>query len=363
MSLHDCNSAAPLLQGSSTSPPSCHPLHRYCATNSDAQQALLWLLNDKKGDQDETVPDGYVSVKPMFLPKTKKGGADGERGEKATAISNLPHEVVPGDSNISKMVALQDVVAGVVRDLGQARLSVALVTRATERGLTYQGERIKHWGEIRLAYCNELSADMLEILYDVLYGQWYMDHRARMDSIVTAILEELKIHVMKADQEGDDGKMSDKNSFHHTLQNKFRDSFRNNLFKKGRCKHGVKLTVTQPKEFKWKGSAQFRFDYHVKGWNGEAHKNWLQSSGKGQPESGSNTAVPTSKKVQKKQPTLSNEDNPTNKNSAATRKSKTGEGNSVFNVIHKEDTMDSNSESDSDENAMDFGGRPDPVSF
>ena len=127
MSQNGSNSATALLQGSK-SPASSHPLIAICSNNQNAQEALLWLLKQTERNQDEAVPDGYVSVHPTFLPKTKHGGPKGEKGEKATAIANLPHEISPIESNINKMIALQDVVANVVRGFGQARLSVSLVT-------------------------------------------------------------------------------------------------------------------------------------------------------------------------------------------------------------------------------------------
>ena len=357
MSLGDCNSATALLQGSKSSD-SSHPLLVICSNKPNARDALFWLLKQDERNQDEMVPEGYVSVQPTFLPKTKNGGPHGERGEKVTAIANLPHGISPIEANINKMIALQDVVSNVVRAFGQARLSVSLVAKASELGLKYQGSLVSNWKEVRLAYCNELTTDILEILYEVLYGQWYANHRAKMDGILNEILKDLKLHVLKEDQNRNQGNMSDKNSFHHVLQNKFRDSFRNNLFKKNRCIHGVKLTVTQPKGQKWMSGGKFRMDYHVKGWNGEAHQKWLKSRSEGQSLPMARVSQP---KLQKRQWVTSTPvGNVRKKSNTTTKKPPKQQDNVIVNVVDEEDGTE---ESDLELTTGSFGGQPDTVSL
>lgn len=262
-----------------------HPLLAYCGDQQGAIDALTWLLtNDNGGDPNDPtnqVPTGFLCVDAWFLPKSKKGDRNGMRGETQTAIAALPAGIAQTPDNITKMAELQGIVADRLRQLGHAAIAFQLVTKAKETNLLCNGQLVSSWAEVRRVFIDYLDIEVLKKLFVVLYSQWYADHRKQMNDIVLKCLNDLHLHIRKRECSTKENKGEEKTSFHHILQNKLRDCFRNNLFKKGRTNHGVKLTCTFKNGTKWVRGCNFSLENNVVGWNSVEHQQWLRVKGRG----------------------------------------------------------------------------------
>ena len=226
---------------------------------------------EKRYENNYEVPEGFLFVSRGFLPHAS---AD----EEMAALANLPKFSVR--DQIDDMISLQLEVKELFMRLGGKLITKSLIAQAKFHGMTYKGRLVENWQDIAGAYKHELEKDLLKPMFEVVFGQWNFDHR--MDYIVFMVMQELGLWF----EHGGGGSCANqaklflKSSFHHLLQNKLRDGFRNNLFKNRRCPHGVKLTVSTSQRKMKRKAGIYNFECNVTGWNEPKHLAWLEKKKK-----------------------------------------------------------------------------------
>ena len=225
---------------------------------------------EKRYENKYELPKGFLLVSRGFLPHSSAA-------EESIALANLPK--YSGRDQIADMISLQLEVKELVMILGGKLITLSLIAQAKFHGMTYKGRLVESWPDIVGAYKHELKENLLKPMFVVVFGQWNFDHR--MDYVVFMVMQELGLWFEHGDANCDNqAKIFFKSSFHHLLQNKLRDSFRNNLFKNKRCPHGVKLTVSTPSKKKRKKAGLYNFECNVTGWKEPKHLAWLEKKNK-----------------------------------------------------------------------------------
>lgn len=186
------------------------------------------------------------------------------------------------DANIDSWKAFHEDLMVAVRDVVGSYIRIELAAIAQKKKITCGGTIANNWPRIRKAWTTELTLDLCEKMYYLLYTHWKND--ANYDRIVYKTIRSLGFWHSVAP---DDKSTQKKSTFFAVAKATFGDRFRKNLFKSDCTPHGVKVI----KDTKKNNTDKFCKEANLKGWNEPLHKSWLANRDK---KSSSNARGPAS---------------------------------------------------------------------